>query len=176
MRKNFLASMFALLAPAAVLANSLPIGGYQSGTWYDPAHSGEGIQTQVGDFSPNSGQPFPHYVVVQWFTFDYAGNQFWLSGSAGFATGQTAVQMTLAYANGGGFAGIPNYGLDTAAPTIVPWGTITIDFPDCNSLHFSYNAGPFPPQDAITPRGQDSRTWQRITAIQGLQCGESFDQ
>jgi len=69
--------------------------------------------------------------------------------------------VTVAYATGGGFGGGP-------AATNASWGTLIVDFPDCNSMHFSYQANSGLP--AGVPQGSGSRTWTRLTSINGLTC------
>ena len=45
---------------------------------------------------------------------------------------------------------------------------LTVDFPDCNSMHFTYQANAGLP--ASVPQGSGSRTWTRLTGINGLGC------
>jgi hypothetical protein len=147
--------------PAGYTANSLPlpISGYQSGNFYDAAHNGEGIQIEVGDVSTTS-----HYISVAWYTFDDLGLPYWLIGSSNFQIGATQVgPFPLYYGANGGFAG--NFG---AAATFTAWGTITVSFPNCSTMQFTYAANAGLP--AGVPAGSGSKTWTRATQLNGLTC------
>jgi hypothetical protein len=147
--------------PSAYAANALPlpISGYQSGNFYDPTHSGEGIQVEVGDVSTAQ-----HFLTIAWYTFDDLGLPYWLIGSSSFPIGATKVgPFPMYFGSNGGFAG--NFG---AAATFAAWGTITVSFPDCNTMQFSYasNAG----LPAGVPTGSGAKTWKRTTQLNGLTC------
>ncbi len=137
-------------------ASPLQLSGYVTGNWYDPAHGGEGAQVEVGAGSGDS-----RYITFAWYTYDKAGIPFWLFGQGGFNAGDRSATLTVAYATGGGFAGGPS-------ASVAIWGTLTVDFPDCNSMHFTYQANAGLP-DGI-PQGSGSRDWTRLTGINGLSC------
>jgi hypothetical protein len=69
----------------------------------------------------------------------------------------------LAYYAGGGFAG--NFG-SSATPAL--WGTLSVKFPDCNTMQFSYQSDPG--QHSEIPVVSGNRTWTRATTINGLTC------
>jgi len=140
--------------PAADL--SLQLSGYVTGNWFDPAHGGEGAQVEVGAGAGNS-----RYIVFAWYTYTPGGAPFWLFGQGGFNAGDRMANVTVAYATGGGFAGGPG-------ATNASWGNVTVEFPDCNSMHFTYQANAGLP--ASVPQGSGSRTWTRLTGINGLGC------
>jgi hypothetical protein len=141
---------------------SLPITGYASGQYFDPAHSGEGILVEVGD-RPDAMTDASRYVSLAWFTYDTTGRPFWIVGVATLAPGDRSVFVPMSYAEGGGFAG--SFGTSVALRS---WGAATISFPDCASMHFTYasNAGSAPP----VPSGTGERTWTRLTRLDGLDC------
>ena len=155
--------------PALYTAASqpLPITGYLTGTWYDSAHSGEGIQTEVGEVGTAGAQRF---VSVSWYTYDSTGTPYWLIGSGiinldpnTFVAPNTA-SVTLGYNSGGGFAG--NFG---AKATQALWGTINVSFPDCNTMTFTYaTTGTGIPSGV--PTGSGTKTWKRLTQVNGLTC------
>jgi len=136
----------------------LQLSGYLTGNFYDTAHGGEGAQVEVGTGSNNS-----RYIVFAWYTFDPKGVAFWLFGLGGFNAGDRSADVTVAYATGGGFAG--NFG---ASATTANWGSVTVQFPDCNTMHFTYQANSGLP--SALPQGSGSRTWTRLTGINGLGC------
>jgi len=135
----------------------LPINGYLTGSWYDPTHSGEGILTQVFDVNGTT-----RVFAMTWYTFDNTGLPFWLFGTAQFSIGATSINnMQVYYRTGGGFAG--NFTPGFPQPS---WGTMSVNFPDCNHMVFNYNGnGP-----SSGPSGQGQKKWQRIGSINSLAC------
>jgi hypothetical protein len=71
--------------------------------------------------------------------------------------------MQLGYSYGGGFAG--NFG---ASSTQKLWGTFNVQFPDCNTMKFSYQSTAGLPNGV--PVGAGSKTWTRLTQMNGLTC------
>ncbi|HET7064390.1 MAG TPA: hypothetical protein VFI49_08935 [Rudaea sp.] len=134
----------------------LQLSGYVTGNWFDPAHGGEGAQVEVGAASGSS-----RYIIFAWYTYTPSGAPFWLFGQGAFNAGDRSANVTVAYATGGGFAGGTN-------ATNASWGTLTVDFPDCNSMHFTYQANGGLP--AGVPQGSGSRIWTRLTSMNGLTC------
>jgi len=143
--------------PAA--SQPLPINGYLSGSWYDPTHSGEGILTQVFDVDGKT-----RIFAATWYTFDNAGIPFWLAAQGTFNIGATSISnMTVGYRTGGGFAG--NF---TPPTTLQTWGTMSVSFPSCQKMSFSYNGN----TSAVNggPSGSGSKTFVRIGSINSLSC------
>ena len=140
--------------PTADLA--LQLSGYLTGNFFDPAHGGEGAQVEIGAGAGNG-----RYIIFAWYTYTPSGIPFWLFGQGGFNAGDRSANVTVAYATGGGFAGGPS-------ATNAGWGTLTVEFPECNSMHFTYQANSGLP--AGIPQGSGSRTWTRLTSINGLTC------
>lgn len=140
----------------------LPISGYMTGNWYDKAHSGEGIQVEVGELQGN-GSTFPRYITIAWYTYDSAGIPYWLFGSGIFNAGAKSATVTLAYQNGGSFAGS---GAVAGNPQL--WGTFNVQFPDCNTMQFSYQSATGQQSGIADANG--SRTWTRLSTINGLTC------
>jgi hypothetical protein len=140
----------------------LPITGYLAGNWYDPTHSGEGIQTEIGEF-PDAGATMNRFVSVAWSPFDATAMPYWLFGSGTFTAGDRTATFDLSYVTGGGFAGSGSGGAQVAR-----WGSITVAFPDCNTLSFQYQSAVDLPSGV--PSGSGSKTWNRLTQINGLTC------
>lgn len=147
------------LYPAAAL--SLPISGYMTGAWYDPAHSGEGIQVEVGE-QGTPGTANDRYIVLAWYTYDPQGFPYWLYGLGSFTAGDRTANVQMIYSTGGGFGG--TFG-NANTP---PWGTINVQFPDCNSMRFSYQS--FGGLPSGVPTGASTKTWARISQMNGLTC------
>ncbi len=135
----------------------LPINGYLTGSWYDPTHGGEGILTQVFDIDGKN-----RLLAITWYTFDNTGTPFWLAASKAFPIGTTSLTgIPVTYRTGGGFAG--NFTAPIPQPS---WGTMSVQFSDCNHMVFSFSGtGP-----SAGPSGSGAKTWQRIGGINSLAC------
>ncbi|MGA7296445.1 MAG: hypothetical protein WBW92_02900 [Rhodanobacteraceae bacterium] len=138
----------------------LPINGYMTNNYYDPAHSGEGMVVQVYEL-PQSGL---YALQFNWFTFGPDGRPFWLSGDAQFEPGARSVTTNaIGYRDNGGFSG--NFG-SLATPHL--WGTITFQWNNCNRMQFSYQSNSGLP--SFVPQGSGTRTWNRLGNANGTTC------
>ncbi len=144
--------------PAAF--QNLPISGYMSTNWFDPAANGEGIVLQI--YEP-VGDTQNLVVSFTWAAYDPSGIPFWLSGQATIARGAKTASATMFYRTGGGLGG---NGGSAGAP--IAWGTATVSFPDCNRMILSYASNPGQPSGI--PTGNGTRTWQRIANVNALAC------
>jgi hypothetical protein len=138
---------------------ALPITGYLTGNWFDPSHSGEGVQTEIGESPGTPGR----FIGFAWYTYNNTGTPYWLIGSGNFAPGDRSATITLAYETGGGFAG--SFGASASATA---WGRVTVSFPDCGTMAFNYASDAFLPTGV--PQGSGSKQWTRLTSINGLTC------
>lgn len=102
-----------------------PLTGRLSGTYFDPARSGEGI---LVDFS-RLGDGNDH-VFLSWYTYDDAGNQKWIVGNVAYAPGIRSVRMPLLVTRGARFG--TAFRADDVQRTI--WGEATLTFPDCKTV------------------------------------------
>ncbi|MEO7013465.1 MAG: hypothetical protein ABI127_04095 [Dokdonella sp.] len=139
---------------------NLPISGYLSSNWYDPAANGEGIILQIYE---RVNEPQTLVVAFSWAAFDPSGVPFWLFGQADIARGSRSATVPIVYLTGGGLGG--NAG---SAATAHPWGSVTIGFPSCNEMSFNYASSPGLPTGV--PTGTGIRTWQRPANVNGLFC------
>lgn len=139
------------------LFEPMRITGLLNGIFMDPAHSGEGLNIQV----LRAGET--RIVDVAWFTYSDDGQPFWIGGSQAIDDGDNSVEITLFHTTGGGFAG--DFGNDVQR---TPWGSLTLEFDNCNQVSFDYEANADLP--AHVPAGSGSRTWQRLTHIDELHC------
>lgn len=98
----------------------LPRTWQYSGTWYDPARSGEGWLLQQTDY------PLAQLTGVVWFTYDDAGNALWLTGAAVEADGVLSVAL---YRTSGTRFGDA---FDAAAVQRTRFGTLRFTFEGCD--------------------------------------------
>ncbi len=90
-----------------------------SGNWYDPARSGEGIQlAQEGDGGT---------IVLTYYTYR-DGKQLWLIGTGALSGNQVAFN-DMHFTRGGDYGP----GFDPDAIERIAFGTITLEFNDCNN-------------------------------------------
>lgn len=107
---------------AAVEENFVPdaegfeINNALSGTWYNPARSGEGFMIDVG----NAGN-----IAISFYTYDKSGHQMWLIGP-GHVDGSVAVIDF--YVTEGGIYGS---GFDTELVSEYHWGSAVFTFTEC---------------------------------------------
>jgi hypothetical protein len=140
----------------------LPITGYLTSNWYDPAHSGEGMVVQVFE-SPGAGGA-NRQLAFDWFTFDAAGRPFWIAGNAAVRSDAPAyITVPAFYFGNGGFAG--NFG---ARADALSWGEVRLEFADCNRLTVYYSGNQGLP--AGVPGGSGTLHYQRLGNVNGLAC------
>jgi len=130
-------------ASASVTPNSIPstvnINQHGlTGSWYEPAKSGQGVEVEVfADLiAPGTGQ-----VQVSWFTFDTTApggpeRQRWYTMGGNVATGAASVNLPIYQNVGGNF----NAGPITTATQV---GTVTLRFADCEhgTLDYTFTDG-----------------------------------
>ncbi|MEQ1517119.1 MAG: hypothetical protein ABL931_11595, partial [Usitatibacteraceae bacterium] len=123
-----------------------------SGSWFDPARDGEGIVLQ---YLANGK------ALLTWFTYPPAGEpgeQAWLITDLGQVQGSKIIFPTVYRPQGGLFGD----GFDPTRITNTPWGTLELEFQNCNSLTMRF-AGP-------PAFGNGERTMTRLTALDQLNC------
>lgn len=120
-----------------------------SGSFFDPSHDGEGIILQVIDGTT---------VVVQWFTYDDQGNQYWIQGVGTLSDGKITVEEALAFRG-------PRYGPGYDAGDLDPvtWGSIMIEFDGCDAARLTY-------ESVIAGFGSGMQNLQRLTSLRGVGC------
>lgn len=147
-------------AQYAATSQSLPITGHMTSNWYDPAHGGEGMLTQI--FDNNDGQT--RTFTAAWYTFGTDGLPFWLYAQGSFNIGATTTgSVDTYYPTGGSFAGTGG------SASFTKWGTITFSFPDCGHMSFAYN-GTSGANAPVGPSGASQRTWIRIANVNSIVC------
>jgi hypothetical protein len=133
----------------------LQISGYQTGNYADPSAAAQGVQVEVAE-APSAQRT----LILAWYTYDATGTPYWLFNSASFAPGARSVSLPLSYFSGGAFV--------TGNGSPVLWGNVSVSFPDCDHLQLTYQSAPGLPGG--TPQGSGTRTFSRLTSINGLAC------
>ena len=126
---NFAGQSASVSAAAAVDLNQHGL----TGSWYEPATSGQGFEVEV--FSDLSA-PGTGLVQVSWFTYDTvvggAERQRWYTLSGPVTSGQPTASLTIYQNTGGNFNALPI----TTAQAV---GTATLTFGTCTSGQLSYS-------------------------------------
>ena len=121
-----------------------------SGTWWNPAQSGEGFLLEV---DANS------FLYASFYTYGPDGEQTWLVAALDTAAGTTA--NVKVYKPEGGTWGDPS-----TAETGVEWGIGTFTFPSCTSATFL-----FTPNSAMEGMGYTQITYElERTLPSGIAC------
>ena len=126
----------------------LPETALLSGSWYDPAHDGEGYIVEVLE---------DNRVVVFWFSFDPEGNRRWFYDSGAVIDGKLVFDdMTT---TSGGIFG-PDFDPDLVQRP--HWGTLELDL-GCDSGTASYSS-------VEEGFGSGVLNVIRLTSIDGMSC------
>jgi hypothetical protein len=125
----FVVGLASTIASAAVNLNQHGL----TGSWYQPATSGQGIEVEV---FPDLIAPGTGSVFLSWFAFDSvvggADDQRWYTAQGPVVSGQPSASLTIYENTGGNFNAPPV----TAAQ---PVGTATLSFDTCSSGQLSYS-------------------------------------
>lgn len=123
-----------------------------SGSWFDSTRNGEGVTLQFLD----NGK-----ALVTWFTYPESGSteeQAWLISDLGTVEGNKLKFPIIARPNGGRFGDAFN----PATIVAEPWGSIEMEFRDCNNAVFRYT-GP-------SAFGSGERNYTRLSNVDQLNC------
>jgi hypothetical protein len=103
-----------------------------SGTWYNPATSGQGMQFQI---APDDSNPGEGSLFGAWYTYDVTAgdtsSQRWYSVESGINGDDQSASITIFQNTGGNFDALP-------ITSAVAVGTGTLSFDSCVSGSFSY--------------------------------------
>ncbi|ANB16182.1 hypothetical protein [Dokdonella koreensis] len=142
---------------------SLPITGYQTAAYFDPAHGGEGMYVDIFEVPASGSQPRRMVLQWAWFTFDHLGLPFWINGNVDFQPGARSVTSPAIWVEGGRFAGGAGFNAQSK-----PWGSVTFEFPSCGTFVFDYASNNNLPEGV--PSGSGEREWIRLADVNGLTC------
>ena len=113
-------------APVAFDANQFAL----TGSWYNPATSGQGLELQVYPDWNGAGDGL---LFGGWFTYDTQGNQQWVTLQGNLAASHGASYDLGIYLNTGGTFDAP------PITTAVADGTATLTFYDCTDAALTYS-------------------------------------
>ncbi len=101
-----------------------------TGSWYNPATSGQGIEMEV---YPDLVAPGQGLLFAGWFTFDVtaAGGKRWYALSGNVSNTSSSAQLTIGAVDGGNFNALPAVGATAV-------GQATLQFSDCNDASLTY--------------------------------------
>ena len=122
--------------------------GRLSGSWYDPAHSGEGYVLEV---------LVDRRALVYWFSYDTAGQRRWFFGT-GEIDGNTLSFDEMFTSSGARFGAA----FDPDAVSLSTWGSLELE------LGCSEGTARFTPIEAGFPAGE--LDLDRLTLLDGLNC------
>ncbi len=121
-----------------------------SGSWYDPARSGEGIQVDLYPYQGGTGG------VVTFYTYSPDGTaQAWIQG-VGTVEDDTLIVDNAYLTTGGTFGDM----FDPAVVMRPSWGTMQIQFNSCSDAEFSYAS-------TLPEYGSGMHDYTRLTPVQG---------
>ena len=134
-----------------------------SGSFYDPAFNGQGINTEILVGQSSTKGDSPGVVLLYWYSFDPSGLPFFAFGVGSFTGDTMTVDMLIDYDGTGPFFG-PSWDVDQLV--LVPFATVTIVWSGCNvgAMSFVMEAA-FAGAFAAHPMDLE-----RLTSIAGLAC------
>ena len=139
------------------LANLVLADGGPTGQWWNPARDGEGFFIEIID-SGSSNQ-----IGVAMYTFDADGDPLWIVGNVAIGPNDEIANIPVFEFNGPSWGA----GYDPGDLNRIPFGTITVMFPACDSALFSVQS------DGALPSHDYSLV--RITSVEGVGCTEPPD-
>jgi len=142
-------------AQDATFAAGVPLGGFLSGNWYDPAQPGQGFQLEFTDQNST--------LIAVWFVFAPSGGaQNWIFAQGAYDHAASAVTIDAVLLTGAQFP--PQF--KTSDLQHVPWGTLTFTFSDCDHGQASWSS-------TLPGYGSGSMPLTRLTSIRGLACPQT---
>lgn len=142
-----------LFSTAAIADLDLYEGG-PSGQWWNPTRDGEGFYVEI--ITTGSSKQ----IGVAMYSFNDSGEQLWIVGNVAIEPGDTVVGVPVVQVDGPSWG--PDY--DPADANRTAFGTITVQFPTCDTALFALES------DVALPSW--SYSLQRLTSVDGVGCVE----
>jgi hypothetical protein len=149
---NFVSSSVGGTTPGA-------LGGNLSGSWYDPAQSGQGFALEfTGQPSGTNGE---NLFLAYWYVYtpDGSGHQNWIVAGGAYDTSKNTITVPAQIFSGAAFP--PFFNSNDVKP--IDWGTLTFTFSDCDTGTVSWNS-------SVAGYGSGSMPIKRLTSIAGTSC------
>lgn len=146
-------SLFLCFSTSAV-ADLILAEGKATGQWYNPQRNGEGFFVEIINIGDDV------LVSIAMFTYDDTGKQMWLTGVANLGVSDVNAQIPVNRFDGPVWG--PDYDMDDL--NIIPFGSVTVRFPTCDTALFSIVT------DVGFPGGNYSLV--RLTDIEGIECND----
>jgi plastocyanin len=134
--------------------NTINLGGYLSGNWFDPTpgQSGHGFQLEFTNQA--------NTLLAIWFVYPpNGGGQNWIYAQGSFDAATNTATIPAILLSGPQFPPLYN----NADLQQTSWGTLTFTFTDCDHGTASWNS-------TVAGYGSGTIPIQRITSIQGTAC------
>jgi len=160
------------VSPAIAPSNSMPLGGYLSGNWFNPNQGGHGFQLE---FTNRATGASTFDMVAIWFVYTPNGStatdgsgQNWIYSEGDYDTSKNTVTLPAILLSGAKFP--PNFNpadvhrISSDASTT--WGTLTFTFTDCNNGTVSWHST----LPGYSNANDTPLAIQRLTQIAGTTC------
>lgn len=145
-----------LFFSTGVFADLVLSEGGPSGQWFNPERNGEGFYVEIIDASPMQ-------IGVAMYSYDANGDPLWVVGNVAIDNDDEIVEIPVFEFNGPVWG--PGYDPDDL--NTIPFGTITANFPTCDTALFSIET------NGALADGNYSLI--RITSVEGVGCNEPPD-
>lgn len=152
MKKTLLKTALLIGFILSFQSHAIMITGGFTGAWYNADEPGQGLLVQILD-----GEEGTQALVV-WFTFDPEGGQNWLMGVGPVDGDSLTVDLSV-------FTGgiLNTEGFDSSNIVTDIWGTISLQFQNCNKGVAAYEA-------VDEDVGAGEYTIKRLTKTKGTDC------
>ncbi len=148
----YVLSVFLFFSSGALAGLVLSDGG-PTGQWFNPQRSGEGFFIEI-----IKGNPMQ--IGIAMYSFDADGDPLWVVGNVAIDANDEIVGIPVFEFNGPVWG--PGYDPDDL--NTIPFGTITVSFPTCDTALFSVQTS------GALPSGDYSLV--RLTSVEGVGCTE----
>jgi hypothetical protein len=139
----------------SALANLVLSEGGPTGQWANSARSGEGFFIEIIDMGSGN------QIGIAMFSFDENGDPLWLAGNIAIDSNAETAAIPVFEFDGPVWG---SGGYDKDDLNRIPFGTITVRFPTCDTALFSIQS------DGSLPSGDYSLV--RVTSVEGVGCTE----
>ena len=141
---------------SGALANLVLSEGGPTGQWFNPERNGEGFYIEIIEGSPMQ-------IGVAMYSYNAQGEPLWVVGNVAIGANDEVVGIPVFEFNGP----VWGSGYDSDDLNTIPFGTITVRFPTCDTALFSIQT------DGPLQNGDYSLI--RLTSVKGVDCTEPVD-